>query len=65
MLGITRLIERVVACDVGVVFIMSSYLLPQPNSTVLEVLVVPEGLGHFDETPSGVAVKKQKQVEGI
>lgn len=43
MFGVAGLVDGIVACDPGVVFIAVGDLFPKPDAAVLVVLVVPEG----------------------
>jgi hypothetical protein len=41
--GITGLVNRIIACDPGVVLVVFCNLAPEPDGAVLVVFVVPEG----------------------
>lgn len=43
MLGVARLVDRIVPGYPGVAFVVSGKLLPKPYRPILVVLVVPEG----------------------
>ena len=44
MFWVTWLVDGVVSCNARLVLVMSSKVLPQPDSSILEIFVVPESL---------------------